>query len=313
MTGFLWNEAAQLSPQSAIPKAKLAMIQEAVLAKCDLLDGVKDGIINDPRACHFDPKVLLCTSGDAPNCLTHPQYDALAKIYSGPVNPSTGEKIYPGFPPGVEGLDRNWDVWIIGPQSLQSQFANQFYGSFVMSDANWNYRSFNFATDPAKTAAAIGSLINSDNPDLSAFAAHGGKLILFQGWADAAITPLGTIQYYQEIQKKMGTDRAHQFVRLFLAPGMMHCGGGPGPNSFDAVTSVAQWREKNQVPETIVAARYSNEWAALSGGPKGDVVSTRPLCAYPKVAHWTGKGSVDQAENYTCRDGAKDTAAAVSN
>jgi feruloyl esterase len=302
MTGFLWNEAAQLNmPQSEIPKAKLAMIQDAVMAKCDALDGVKDGIINDPRACHFDPKVLLCTSGDAPNCLTHPQFDALSKIYDGPVNPDTGERIHPGFPPGSEGLTGNWDTWIIGPKSSQSQFANQFYGNFVMGDSKWNYRTFNFATDLAKADAAIGSIINSDSPDLGAFAARGGKLILFQGWADAAITPWGTIKYYQAVQKAMGADQAHRFVRLFMAPGMMHCGGGPGPNSFDAVASVAQWREKNQAPETIVAARYANPMAVLTGAPAGEPVSRRPLCAYPRVAHWTGKGSSDQAENYTCR------------
>jgi hypothetical protein len=302
MTGFLWNEAAQFRmPQSEIPKSKLAMIQDAVLAQCDALDGVKDGIINDPRACHFDPKVLLCTSGDAPNCLTHPQLDALSKIYGGPVNPITGHSIYPGFPPGYEGLAGNWDTWIIGANSSQSQFANQFMAGFVTGDVNWNFRSFDFATDLAKVDAAIGSIINSDNPDLSAFAAHGGKLILFQGWADAAITPWGTIQYYHDIQQKMGTVQAHGFVRLFMAPGMMHCGGGPGPNNFDAVSAVAQWREKNQAPETLIAARYANPMAVMTGMPKGDPLSTRPLCAYPKVAHWTGKGSVDQAENYVCR------------
>jgi hypothetical protein len=302
MTGFLWNEAAQLNmPQSEIPKTKLAMIQEAVLAKCDALDGVKDGIINDPSVCHFDPKVLLCTSGDAPNCLTHPQFDALSKIYGGPVNPSTGKSIYPGFPPGSEGLPGNWDTWIIGPKSSQSQFANQFYGNFVAGDPNWNYRSFDFANGLAKTDAAIGPVINSDNPDLRAFAARGGKLILFQGWADAAITPWGTIQYYQNIEQTMGADQAHRFVRLFLAPGMMHCGGGPGPNSFDAVASVAQWREKNQAPDSIIAARYANPMAVMTGAPKGDPLSTRPLCAYPKVAHWTGTGSADEAKNYECR------------
>jgi hypothetical protein len=306
MTGFLWNEAAQLEmPQSEIPKSKLQMIQEAVLAKCDALDGVKDGIINDPGACHFDPKALLCTSGDAPNCLTHPQFDALNKIYGGPVNPSTGRSIYPGFPPGSEGLPGNWETWIIGPKSSQSQFANQFYGGFVAGDPNWNYRSFDFSTGLAKTDAAIGPVINSDNPDLRAFAARGGKLILFQGWADAAITPWGTIQYYQDIERTMGADQAHRFVRLFLAPGMMHCAGGPGPNSFDAVAAVAQWREKNQAPESIIAARYANPVAVMTGAPKGDPLSTRPLCAYPKVAHWTGKGSADEAKNYECRSASR--------
>jgi hypothetical protein len=300
-TGFVWNEAAQLgTPQSEIPKAKLAMIQNAVLAECDALDGVKDGIINDPAMCHFDPKVLLCKSADAPDCLTQPQLDALRKIYGGPINPSNGKPIYPGFPPGYEGLQGNWDSWIIGPKSSQSQFANQFMGSFVHGDPNWDFHSFDFAKDLARIDAALGAIMNSDNPDLHAFAARGGKLILFQGWADAAITPLGTIQYYHDIQKKMGAEQAQRFVRLFMAPGMMHCGGGPGPNNFDAVTAIAQWREKNQAPESIIAARYANPMAVMLGMPKGDALSTRPLCAYPNVAHWNGNGSPDEAQNYTC-------------
>jgi Tannase and feruloyl esterase len=303
MAGFLWNEAALSTPQSDIPKSKLGMIQEAVMAKCDLIDGVKDGIINDPAACHFDPKVLLCKSGDAPSCLTAPQLGALQKIYAGPVNPSTGKAIHPGFPPGYEGLPQNWDSWIIGAKSSQSQFANQFFGSFVVGDAKWDFHGFDFAKDVARADAEIGPTINSNNPDLSAFAARGGKLILFQGWADAAITPLGTIQYYHELEQKMGADKAHGFVRLFMAPGMMHCGGGPGPNNFDAITPLAQWREKSQAPESIVAARYANPIAVLTGAPKGDPLSARPLCAYPKIAHWSGKGSPDEPQNYSCNSG----------
>jgi hypothetical protein len=311
-TGFVWNEAAQLgTPESEIPKSKLAMIQNAVLAECDALDGVKDGIINDPAMCRFDPKVLLCKSGDAPDCLTRPQLDALRKIYSGPINPNTGKNIYPGFPPGYEGLPGNWDSWIIGAKSSQSQFANQFMGSFVHGDANWDFRSFDFAKDLARIDDALGSIINSDNPDLHAFAARGGKLILFQGWADAAITPLGTIQYYHDVQKKMGTEQSHRFVRLFMAPGMMHCGGGPGPNNFDAVTAIAQWREKNEAPVSIIAARYANPMAVMLGMPKGDPLATRPLCAYPKVAQWSGKGSPDEAQNYTCGASGKRTAGAA--
>ncbi len=308
MTGFLWNERALFNaPQSTIPKAKLAVIQSAALAQCDALDGVKDGIINDPGQCHFDPQVLLCKSGDAPDCLTHPQLDALRKIYSGPVNPATGKNIYPGFPPGAEALTNNWDVWILGYRA-QSQFANQFMASFVVGDPNWDFRSFDFASDLEKTNAAIGSIINSDNPDLGAFAGRGGKLILFQGWDDAAITPWGTIQYYHDLMQTMGADQAQNFVRLFMAPGMMHCAGGPGPNSFDAVASIAQWREKNQAPETIIAARYA---PAAAGAASGEPLATRPLCAYPKVAHWTGKGSPDEAQNYVCRAAVSANANAV--
>jgi Tannase and feruloyl esterase len=313
MTGFLWNESALFGkPESQIPQSKLALIQNAVLAKCDTLDGVKDGIINDPAMCHFDPAVLLCKSGDAPDCLTQPQLTALRKIYSGPVNPDTGVTIYPGFPAGSEGLLNNWDLWITGPNAAQSQFANQFFGSFVWADANWDFHSFDFAKDVARTDAELGSILNSNNPDLSTFAAHGGKLILVHGWADAAVTPWGTIQYYRNIQQKMGPAAAQRFVRLFMAPGMMHCGGGPGPNIFDAVAAIEQWREKNQAPETIIAARYADSTAVLTGMPTGKPLSTRPLCAYPNVARWIGKGSPDEAQNYVCRAASNDRRGAAA-
>jgi feruloyl esterase len=300
--GFLWNEMAlNETPQSQIPQGKLAAIQKAALAKCDALDGVKDGIINDPSICHFDPAVLLCTKADGPDCLTKPQLAALRKIYGGPIHPKTGKKIYPGFPAGVEALPHNWDLWIIGPQSYQAQFGNQVFGSFLLNDPHWDFKTVDFAKEVARADEEMGPVLNSNNPDLSAFAALGGKLILFQGWADAAITPFGTIQYYRDIQRKMGTKEAHQFVRLFMVPGMMHCSGGPGPNTFDAVAALDQWRQKDEVPESMLAAKYTDSAAALTGAPPGEPLSTRPLCAYPRVAHWTGQGSSDKAENYVCR------------
>ena len=273
-----------------------------MLAKCDALDGVKDGVINDPASCHFNPAELLCKSADGPECLTKPQLTALRKIYSGPINPKTGKQIHPGFPAGDEALPHNWDLWIIGPQSYQAQFGNQVIGSFLLNDPHWDYRTFDFAKDPARADKEMGPLLNSNDPDLSAFAARGGKLILFQGWADAAITPFGTIQYYRDIQQKMGTKEAQRFVRLFMAPGMMHCSDGPGPSTFDAVAAVDQWRQKDEAPETLLAAKYADSPAAtLTGASPGEPLITRPLCAYPRVAHWTGKGSSDKVENYVCR------------
>jgi hypothetical protein len=302
MTGFLWNERAlNETPESQIPQNKLAVIQKAALAKCDALDGVKDGIINDPASCHFDPSELVCKSADGPDCLTKPQLTALRKIYQGPVNPRTGKSIHPGFPAGSEALPHNWDTWIVGPAAYQGQFGNQVMGSFMLSDAHWDYKTFDFDKDTARADEAIGPMLNSNNPDLGAFAARGGKLILFQGWDDAAITPLGTIQYYRDIQRKMGAAQAQKFVRLFMAPGMMHCSGGPGANHFDAVAALDQWRQKGDAPESIIAAKYADSPAAVPGAPMGEPLSTRPLCAYPRVAHWTGKGSSDEAKNYTCR------------
>lgn len=301
MTGFLWNENALFAkPDSKIPDSKLAIIQQAALADCDALDGAKDGIINDPSVCHFDPRRLLCKGADAPECLTQPQLDALRKIYGGPVNPRTGKSIYPGYPPGSEALPQNWSAWITSASSNQRQFANQFYGTVVLEKPGWDFRNFDFDKDVSRTDATIGPTINSNDPDLSAFAARGGKLIVFQGWSDAAVTPWGTIDYYRSLQKKMGAANARRFVRLFMAPGMMHCGGGPGPNSFDTASAIEQWREKNTAPEQLVASRYANSIAALMGSP-GKALATRPVCAYPAVPHWTGKGSFDEAQNYVCR------------
>jgi feruloyl esterase len=302
MATFLWNEIAlTATPASRIPDAKLTVVQNAVQAQCDEKDGVKDGIVNDPAACRFDPRTLLCKSGDGADCLTQPQLDALVKIYQGPVNPRTHKSLYPGFPASGEGLTKNWTTWITAPDASQAQFANQFYGTIVMGNPNWDYRTFDFDKDMAKADAEIGPIINSNDPDLSAFAAHGGKLILFQGWVDAAVTAYGTIDYYKNVEKKMGKAKAGSFVRLFVAPGMMHCGDGPGPNSLDCITALEQWREQGVAPSRVMASHYANPLAVLAGLAQGDPSSTRPICAYPAVAHWTGTGSSDQAANYVCQ------------
>ncbi|HEY2033146.1 MAG TPA: tannase/feruloyl esterase family alpha/beta hydrolase [Rhizomicrobium sp.] len=302
MADFVWNERAlSKTPQSRIPDTKLALVQNAVLAKCDEKDGVKDGIINDPLTCHFDPRPLLCKSGNGPNCLSRAEFDALASIYKGPIDPKTHESIYPGFPPGGEGLPKNWTSWITGPDAAQAQFANQFFGSAVKGDPNWDFRTFDFHSDVALADKTVGPVINSNNPDLSAFEAHGGKLILFQGWDDAAVTALGTIQYYRAVEAKMGLAKTQNFARLFLAPGMMHCGDGPGPNNLDCITALEQWREGGIAPEKVAAAHYDNMLAVLAGMQAANPTATRPICAYPAVAHWTGTGSADDAANYVCQ------------
>lgn len=301
MADFLWNERAlHAEPGSRIPKTKLALIQKAVLARCDRLDGVEDGIIDNPMQCHFNPTVLACKGPDRPNCLTRAQVEALRRIYSGPVDPETGKRIYPGFAPGYEALPENWDLWITGKHALQAQFANQFFGSFIYSNPHWNDRRFDFHKDLPHVDAEIGPIINSNDPNLSAFAARGGKLILFQGWADAAVSPWGTIDYYLDIRRTMGRAAAHRFVRLFMVPDMMHCGGGPAPNVFDALAALNRWRAHGQAPERMVASLYASPISALAGTP-GRVLSTRPICAYPAVRHWIGRGSYNQARNYVCR------------
>jgi hypothetical protein len=301
MTNFVWNERAlHATPDSGLPASKLALIQEAVLAKCDADDGLLDGIVGNPETCHFNPTTLLCRTGDGPDCLTAAQVDALEKIYDGPVDPKTHKRIYPGFAQGSEAQAHNWDEWITGEHASQAGFGNQFFGAMVYGDPNWDYRTFDFDNDVAKADAELGPIINSDDPDLREFADRGGKLILFQGWDDAAVTPWGTLAYYHSIEKKMTPAKAHDFVRLFMVPGMMHCGGGPGASTFDAVAAMEQWKEHNAAPETMIGSHFKDAIAALAGLPTGPATATRTLCAYPKVSQWNGKGPATAAESFEC-------------
>jgi feruloyl esterase len=300
MGGHLWiMQALESDPAGYIPAAKTKMIGDAVYAACDALDGIKDGILNDPRKCRFDPATLACKNsdaGDAPNCLTEAQIATVRKIYQG-ARTSDGQQIFPGILPGSEAGQGGWSTWITGPQpgrGSHSTLGLPFLRYVVFEDPNWDFRTFRFDRTPGFdsdvdfTDAKLGPIFNNMNPDLSAFQSHGGKLLQYHGWSDPDISPLNSVNYYQSVEKTMGDPRA--FYRLFMVPGMFHCNGGPGPNTFDAVTALEQWVEKGAPPDQIVAAHGNN----------GVVDRTRPLCPYPKEAHWSGTGSTDQAENFSC-------------
>jgi feruloyl esterase len=299
-TGFVWNEQAVLkTPASSIPPAKLPAIQNAVLAACDGLDGVKDGLLEDPRVCHFDPSVLLCKAADNSECLTAAQVETLKTIYDGPRNPRTDEQIFPGYPPGAEAAPGTWAAWITPEdtsRAIQFNFGNTYYGQAVFEDSQWDFRKLNFDSDVRFGDAKAGAVLNSTNPDLRSFRAEGGKLLQYHGWGDAAISALNSIDYYENVQTFLSrfpdgrrtspvlfpiTD----FYRLFMVPGMGHCGGGAGPNSFDALTQLEAWVEKDIAPEQILA--------------KGTNM-TRPLCAYPKVARYKGSGDTNDASSFQC-------------
>jgi len=316
--GFLWNERALLDdPKATIPATKLPAIQKAVLGHCDALDGVKDGLIEDPRACHFDPKVVACKGADSDECLTAPQIAALAKIYAGPRNPRTGAQIVEGFPPGVEGEPGTWSTWIIPTAArtpAQFVFANTYFGQAVYEDAKWDFRTSNFDEDVRYGDEKAGVILNSNNPDLRSFRARGGKLIQYHGWGDAAIPATSSIQYYEKVKDFMskysdGRSSSAQpvdnFYRLFMVPGMGHCGGGNGPNTFgnrpgapidadhDVVAALEQWVEKGVAPKQLIG----------TGKASGDSskMLTRPLCSYPQTAHYNGTGDTNQAANFTCK------------
>ena len=309
LTAAIWNMQATMSdPASYIPANKIPAIEAAALETCDALDGVKDGVIDDPTQCHFDPAKLLCKGEDAATCLTAPQVAALKKIYEGP-HDSKGDQLLPGFSAGGEAGAGGWPAWISGSgpgKSLQYAFGTNYFQNMVYDDPGWDFKTFDMDRGPKLADDKTASALNATDPDLKRFKQRGGKLIMYHGWSDAAIPPVNTINYYKNVVSKMGEKNASAFVRLYMAPGMQHCGGGPGPSAFGQATvaqgdpqhdidaALERWVEKGVAPEEIIATKYKGTNAA-SG-----VLRTRPLCPYPQVAHWKGTGSTDDAANFEC-------------
>jgi feruloyl esterase len=312
-TGFVWNAQALSEPGAAIPAAKASAIASAVLADCDALDGLADGLVSDPRACRFEPETLRCADTETDACLTDPQIAALRAIYRGP-STSDGEQIYFGFPTGGEIAPGSpgWDAWMFGPApgaSIQYAFGSSFVRHMAGAPEGWTPADFDFDRDfeplEAKTAAAL----NATDPDLSAFAGRGGKLILFHGWSDAGIPAQGTVAYHDEVADHMGARRAASFMRLFLAPGMHHCAGGAGPSDFgqggpssenaDPATSLTAaleaWVEEGRAPEQVIARQL------LPPGASADQpVRTGLICAHPMRAALTPGSDPMRAESYSC-------------
>lgn len=310
LTGFAWNmQATHADPASYIPASKLKAIEAAALKSCDAQDGVTDGVIDDPTRCPFDPSVLLCKGAESDDCLTEKQIAALRKIYAGPRN-AKGELLIPGFVPGGETGPGGWTGWITGTapeRAAQFFFSTQAFKNMVHNNPSWDYKSFNLDRDGRLADEKLGPVLNATDPNLKAFRARGGKLILYHGWNDAALPPVNTINYYKSVVAKMGQREADSFVRLFMVPGLQHCGGGPGPNSFGAMVTpvksdpqrdmtlaLERWVEEGVAPDTIIASRN------LSASATGFTTRTRPLCPYPKVARYKGSGSTDDASNFVC-------------
>ncbi len=269
--GHLWAALA-MEGDGYIPAAKIPAIAEAVNTACDALDGVKDGVLNDPRRCHFDPSVLLCKGSDNATCLTSAQVEAVKKLYSGYRN-ADGDQIYPGIVPGGEAGPGGWSNWITGSKPGTSGHAGlglPFFKFMVFDNPDWDFRTFKFEApkgfdnDVDFTDAKLGPLFNATDPDLSAFKAAGGRLIQYHGWSDPDITPLNSINYYESVVKAMAHNGNHgmrdtrEFYRLFMVPGMQHCAGGPGATSFNMVGALDQWVEHGVAPERIIASHMTN-------------------------------------------------------
>ncbi len=300
--GAMWNQKA-LS-ESAVAPAKLALVADKVMAKCDAIDGLKDGLIDDPRKCDFDPKrdVPQCAAGaDAADCLTGEQAAAIAKVYSGPI--SHGKPYFPGFMPGSEAVlltsngsagASGWMNMIVGaqpgakPADFNLAEGVMRFLVFKPPQPNYDYKTFDYDRD-IHLLDDWGKQADANNPDLAGFRKHGGKLIITYGWADTILQPMMGVNYYEQAVAKNGPQTT-EFLRLFMAPGMGHCGGGIGPDRHDSMTAMVDWVEKGKAPDAMVASRVVNN----------QVVRTRPLCMYPQVARWSGQGSIDEAANFRC-------------
>ena len=281
-------QAALKDPANNIPPAKYSLIHEAAIKACDEMDGLKDGIISDPARCKFDPKTIECKDADGPSCLTSGQVEAVRKIYTAATNPRTGEIVSARYEPGSE---MGWRTIVGGPEAFGTPVDHFKY--VVFKDPSWNWRTLNFDSDIAQADKIDDGTINATDPDLKAFTGHGGKLIMYQGYADTNIPPGNVLTYYNAVEKTIGSSKMADSVRLYMAPGMNHCGGGEGPNisAVDMVSHLEQWVENKSAPDTILAS-HSTE---------GKVDRTRPLCPYPQVAKYKGTGSIDEAANFTCR------------
>jgi len=300
--GAIWNQKALAA--APLTPAKLALVGEKVMDKCDALDGLKDGLIDDPRKCDFNPArdVPACSAGDdRPDCLTAAQAEAIAKVYSGPI--SNGKPFFPGYMPGSEavtsglfggGSGSGWLNVIVatrpGAKAADFNLAEGTIRYLVPRppQPDYDYQTFDFDRDIHRLDY-WSMQADAKNPDLSKFRNHGGKLIITYGWADPILQPMMGVHYYEEAMAKNGTDTP-QFFRLFLAPGMGHCGGGIGPDRHDSVTAVVDWVEKGKAPDSMIASRVVEK----------KVVRTRPLCPYPQVARYSGQGSIDDAANFSC-------------
>lgn len=299
--GLAGLQQTNLDPAGILPDLKLPAIERASLAACDQLDGVKDGIVSAPEKCHFDPSVLLCKHGDDLDCLTAPQLGSLRRTYAGGAAPD-GHVIFPGFLPGDED---GWHPWIVGSGPLDSsgaQYVRNYFTYMVANDPKFNILTAPIETSLADAHAKTSRDLDAIDPDLRRFAARGGKLIVYHGWNDPAISPWNTIHYYQSVQQTMGSSQTSSFLRLYMAPGVEHCADGPGPDFFGQVGLPAQkghglfdvlqtWVESGTPPAEVIATKYGRDQKP---------VMTRPLCPYPQIAKYDGSGDTNQAASFTC-------------
>ena len=308
------SQALLLDPASYISPVKLPAISSAVLRTCDAGDGLRDGVVNDPSRCQFDPAVLLCKGPDTNACLTAPQVASLRALYAG-ARDTKGNLVYPGYLPGAELGSGGWQVWITGPvpqTSLMYLFGTHYFADMVYRNSAWDYKTFSVDQGLADALQQTSRDLDATDPDLRRFAKRGGKLILYHGWNDPAISAYGTIEYFRQIRGTLGNRATDSFARLFMVPGMQHCMGGPGADSFgqfgpltasgaddpehDILLAMEQWVESGRAPDRLIAAHFTGVGSART------VTMARPLCAWPRVARYNGTGDPNAAASFGCAE-----------
>ena len=289
VTRRMWVAQSQMG-DAAISPEQLPALARAVVAKCDAVDGLADGLIDDPRRCAFDARkdVPRCNGTPGSECFTEAQIEGLQKIYGG-VRNSKGQRLFPGEPLSGE---LGWGENLVGPSKVVLPRSESQMKLAMLDPApgpSWSYTMFNFDTDPPRVAKAA-AFLNPRNPDLSKLQKRGGKILQYSGWGDQQVNPFPGIEYYETVSRRMGDKPTRDFYRLFMVPGMYHCSGGPGCGSADWLGAVMDWVEKGVAPEQLLGAHVE----------KGETTRTRPLCPYPQVARYKGAGSVDEAANFGC-------------
>jgi len=302
IAGFLANTQAMFPDADELSEAllsagELEIIEREVLARCDADDGLADGILNDPRNCSFDLDQLPACSGvDADSCFTRQEIDAARTVYQGP-HTSSGEQLFKGFPFGGEPDTGGWTQWIAGGQqegqrrgypSLQAYFAVESMKYLYLNDPDFRYENYDL-DDYAADTSTVGPTLSATSHDLADFRAQGGKLLLYQGWSDAAISALGTIEYYEKLLEHDAA--ASNDVRLFMMPGVLHCAGGNGPYSVRFLEALDNWVETGNAPSRLTAH-------FVEGSRPTE--ESRPLCAYPEVAVYDGSGNTRDEASFSC-------------
>jgi feruloyl esterase len=302
--------AANLQPGSKLSEARLAVLHKATLTACG---GKNNGLstdpfIADPLACKFDPATLICRGADSDSCLTSAEVQTAKAFYSGPVN-RAGHAVYYGWLPGSEAPGRSGWAFIQAAPNNEPAFDGLFKWVF---GADWDWRKFDLDRDMPKVDAMLGPSVNGVmQGDISRFRANGGKLVMYQGLADTLVAPGQTLAFYQGLEKKFGAAKTQDFARLFMAPGVMHCGGGSAPSAFnsagggasrppsgtpqdDVFAAMTHWVEDGVAPAKVIATRYVDD------APQKGIALQRPLCAWPQKPWYKGAGDTSDATNFTC-------------